>query len=122
MVQSVIYSFAFYYQKKKNTRQDIFIKVNFDIEATIASNSTNCVSFNRNNGRVSLNHKKIGLSILIKRKNFLPLRFCDTGFPAPWINVFLSRRWIYLSRGYHGIEVEPYNQVSDTENHQRSCY
>lgn len=93
MVQPVIYSFAiFFYQKKKNTRQDIFIKVNFDIDTAIASNSTNCGSFNRNNGRVSLNHKKIGLWISIKRKNFLPLRFCDTGFPAPWINVFLSRR------------------------------
>lgn len=70
MVQSVIYSFAFYYQKKKNTRQDIFIKVNFDIDTTIASISTNCVSFNRNNGRVSLNHKKNRPLDLDKKKKF----------------------------------------------------
>lgn len=60
MVQPVVYSFAFFIRKKRNTRQDIFIKVNFDIDTTIASNSTNCVSFN--NGRVSLNHKKKSVS------------------------------------------------------------
>ena len=55
-----------------------------------------------------------------KKKTFLPS--CFVTFSAPWINVFLSRGWIYLSEGYHGVEAEPYNQGSDTENHQKSCY